>query len=85
MNNHRNHIACAELVMKMNSKIFISLYNYLVIGGNYMSKPKRGSNAKRIPNWRGTCISCGRKRVKLLWIKTGLENSKANVCKRCGI
>ena len=34
-----------------------------------MSKQRRGKYIKTIPNWRGTCPICGRKRVKLVWIK----------------
>lgn len=48
-----------------------------------MPKPKRGSNAKKIPNWRGTCPVCGRKRVRILY--TAVNNGQPiNVCKRCG-
>lgn len=48
-----------------------------------MSKPKRGSNAKKIADWRGTCQSCNKKRVKILW--TSIGNGKTlRVCKRCG-
>ena len=48
-----------------------------------MSKPKRGSNAKKIPNWRGTCPACGRTRVKLLWTRIKEDKSQQSVCKRC--
>jgi hypothetical protein len=48
-----------------------------------MPKLKRGKNAKKIPNWRGTCPLCGRKRVRILW--TAIIDGKAiTVCKRCG-
>lgn len=50
-----------------------------------MSKPKRGKNARLKPNWRGTCPSCERPRVKLLWTKLGSENIQQQVCKRCGV
>ena len=32
--------------------------------GNYMSKPKRGKQVKKIPNWRGTCPACKRTGVR---------------------
>jgi len=47
-----------------------------------MPKPLRGKNAKRIPNWRGTCPLCGRTRVKVLW--NVIQNGAAvKTCKRC--
>jgi hypothetical protein len=52
--------------------------------GNDMSKPKRGKHVKTVPNWRGTCPSCKRSGVKLLWTKIKEDNSLQNVCKRCG-
>ena len=48
-----------------------------------MSKPRRGSNAKKILNWRGTCPICNRKSVKILW--TAVQNERSiKVCKHCG-
>ena len=38
-----------------------------------MSKQKRGKYIKTLPNWRGTCPICGRKRVKLVWSKKDEE------------
>lgn len=49
-----------------------------------MSKPKRGTHIKSIPNWRGFCRSCGRTGVKLLWVKLDENNVQQSVCKRCG-
>ena len=49
-----------------------------------MSKQKRGKNAKRIANWRGTCPACKRTGVKLLWSKNDEAGAKMNVCKICG-
>lgn len=48
-----------------------------------MSKPKRGRNAKKIQNWRGTCPVCKRTRVKLLWARLMEDRSQQSVCKRC--
>jgi hypothetical protein len=48
-----------------------------------MPKLKRGSNAKKIPHWRGTCPKCKRKRVKVLWTNI-IEGVATGVCKRCG-
>ena len=48
-----------------------------------MAKNKRGKNIKKTENWRGTCPSCNRKRVKLLWKKVEGETT-LNVCKKCG-
>lgn len=48
-----------------------------------MPKPRRGSNAKKIPNWRGTCPLCSRPRVKVLW--TAMRDGELlKVCKHCG-
>jgi hypothetical protein len=48
-------------------------------GGNeFMAKAKRGKNIKA-PGWRGTCPSCKKTGVKLLW-----EKGDAKVCKACG-
>lgn len=52
--------------------------------GNYMSKPKRGKNARVVPNWRGTCPTCKRTGVKLLWTKIMEDKGQQSVCKRCG-
>ncbi len=49
-----------------------------------MAKPKRGKHVKAIPNWRGTCPTCGRTGVKLLWTKINKDNNQQSVCKRCG-
>jgi len=47
------------------------------------TKTKRGNEIKKTPNWRGTCPSCSRTGVKLLWTKVdGEKNIK--VCKHCG-
>jgi uncharacterized protein (DUF983 family) len=43
-----------------------------------MGKAKRGKNVKGT-GWRGTCPSCGKTGVKLLW-----EKGEAKVCKACG-
>lgn len=48
-----------------------------------MPKPRRGSNAKKIPNWRGTCPNCSRTRVKVLW-NMMLNGQVTKVCKHCG-
>ena len=50
-----------------------------------MSKQKRGKYIKTLPNWRGTCPICGRKRVKLVWRKTDENGNTINVCKKCSI
>lgn len=47
-----------------------------------MSKPRRGNNAKKIKNWRGTCPTCERKRVKVLWPST-INGKQVMVCKKC--
>ena len=49
-----------------------------------MVKPKRGKNIKKISNWRGSCPSCGRIGVKLLWDKYNDNNEQIKVCKHCG-
>jgi len=43
-----------------------------------VAKNKRGKNIKA-PGWRGTCPSCSKTGVKLLWEKGDLK-----VCKACG-
>lgn len=48
-----------------------------------MSKQRRGKYIKTIPNWRGTCPICARKRVKLVWIKKDEKGNILNICKRC--
>lgn len=48
-----------------------------------MPKPRRGSNARKIPDWRGTCPKCGRKRVKVLWTAL-VDGHPLRVCKHCG-
>lgn len=48
-----------------------------------MVKPRRGSNAKKNDNWRGTCPICLRKRVKVLW-NVMHEGKTILVCKKCG-
>ena len=48
-----------------------------------MSKQRRGKYIKTIPNWRGTCPICGRKRVKLVCIKKDEKGNILNICKRC--
>lgn len=50
-----------------------------------MSKQRRGKYIKTIPGWRGTCPLCGRKRVKLVWIKKGENGKNLNICKLCSI
>jgi rRNA maturation endonuclease Nob1 len=47
-------------------------------GSQFMAKAKRGKNIKTL-GWRGTCPSCKKTGVKLLW-----EKEKVNVCKACG-
>ena len=47
-----------------------------------MPKPKRGKLARTIKAWRGTCPSCNRTGVKLLWEKSG-EDKPIKVCKQC--
>lgn len=48
-----------------------------------MAKTKRGSNIKKIPNWRGTCPICNRSSVKVLW--TAVQDGQSiKVCKHCG-
>ncbi|MCL2775062.1 MAG: hypothetical protein FWD71_17200 [Oscillospiraceae bacterium] len=49
------------------------------------TKPYRGIYVKKTyPNvWRGTCPSCKRTGVKLLWTKVEGE-SNFKVCKHCG-
>jgi len=47
-----------------------------------MPKPKRGKLARTIKGWRGTCPSCSRTGVKLLWEKPG-EDKPIKVCKQC--
>lgn len=49
-----------------------------------MSKPKRGKHARATADWRGTCPSCERTRVKLLWTKIADDKVQQKVCKRCG-
>lgn len=49
-----------------------------------MAKPKRGSNARVVTGWRGTCPACDRQRVKLLWVKTDEGGKTLKVCKWCG-
>ena len=48
-----------------------------------MPKPKRGKLARTIKAWRGTCVSCSRTGVKLLWEKS-IEDKPTKVCKQCG-
>ena len=48
------------------------------------TKTKRGNAIKSIPNWRGTCPSCKRTGVKLLWTKVEGEKNNIKVCKHCG-
>ncbi len=48
-----------------------------------MPKPRRGSNARKIPSWRGTCPLCNRTRVKVLWTAMR-DGALLKVCKRCG-
>lgn len=50
-----------------------------------MSKQKRGKYIKTMPNWRGICPICGRKRVKLVWSKKDENGKSINVCKKCSI
>ena len=47
-------------------------------GESFMAKAKRGKNIKTL-GWRGTCPSCKKTGVKLLWEKDSLK-----VCKACG-
>jgi rRNA maturation endonuclease Nob1 len=47
-------------------------------GSQFMAKAKRGKNIKTL-GWRGTCPSCNKTGVKLLW-----EKDKLHVCKACG-
>jgi uncharacterized protein (DUF983 family) len=47
-------------------------------GSQFVAKAKRGKNIKE-PGWRGTCPSCGKSGVKLLW-----ERENVKVCKACG-
>ncbi len=47
-------------------------------GSQFMAKAKRGKNIKTL-GWRGTCPSCQKTGVKLLW-----EKEKLHVCKACG-
>ena len=47
------------------------------------TKTKRGNAIKSTPGWRGTCPSCRRTGVKLMWTKVDGENS-LKVCKHCG-
>jgi rRNA maturation endonuclease Nob1 len=49
-----------------------------------MGKAKRGRNIKKMAGWRGNCPACSRTGVKLLWEKSGGDNSKLKVCKICG-
>ena len=49
-----------------------------------MAKPKRGRNIKSTPNWRGSCPSCQRTGVKLLWTKNDENGAAMKVCKICG-
>ena len=49
-----------------------------------MAKPKRGKNARVVPNWRGSCPSCERTGVKLLWEKNDDSGKLIKVCKVCG-
>ena len=49
-----------------------------------MSKPNRGSNARKINGWRGTCPVCKRKAVKILWTKLNEKGEQIKVCKKCG-
>ena len=56
-----------------------SIFMQIVEGGSqFMAKAKRGKNIKTL-GWRGTCPSCKKTGVKLLW-----EKDKVNVCKACG-
>lgn len=48
-----------------------------------MAKTHRGKNIRK-ESWRGTCPSCERKAVKLLWSKVDEEKGTLNVCKICG-
>ena len=48
-----------------------------------MPKPKRGKLARTIKAWRGTCVSCSRTGVKLLWEKS-IEDKPVKVRKQCG-
>lgn len=48
-----------------------------------MAKTKRGKNTKKA-GWRGTCPSCNRAGVKLLWSRAGEDGKSLNVCKICG-
>jgi len=47
-----------------------------------MPKPKRGKNARLTKGWRGSCPSCSRTGVKILWEKKDGDNT-LKVCKRC--
>lgn len=48
-----------------------------------MGKQKRGKIIKTIAGWRGTCPSCGRKRVRLVWTKKNDQGNTINICKIC--
>ncbi|MCL2360222.1 MAG: hypothetical protein FWC73_00225 [Defluviitaleaceae bacterium] len=47
-----------------------------------MPKLKRGKLARLTKDWRGTCPSCSRSGVKVLWEKKDGE-ATLKVCKRC--
>jgi len=47
-----------------------------------MPKLKRGKLARTTQEWRGTCPSCSRTGVKILWEKKDGE-ATLKVCKRC--
>ena len=50
-----------------------------------MSKQKRGKYIKTLPNWRGTCPICGRKRVKLVRNKKDENCNTIKVSKKCSL
>jgi len=57
---------------------YLAIYERRVI----MPKLKRGKLARMTKEWRGTCPSCNRTGVKMLWEKKDGEES-IKVCKRC--
>lgn len=47
-----------------------------------MAKSKRGKVIKAEGNWRGTCPTCGRARVKIVWPESSTRGAR-KICKAC--
>ncbi|WP_432664296.1 hypothetical protein R9X47_27680 [Wukongibacter baidiensis] len=47
-----------------------------------MAKNYRGKNIRK-PGWRGTCQTCKREAVKVLWTTTDKDDNELKICKIC--